>query len=142
MSTCKERFENLVRVLDLHIEASRKGELATINGFKKSVKFDLGTWVNVGSCGTAACAVGSYMIDPWFKKQGFVVADHTVECRVISHESYPVYKGYGGWSAVQSFFGIDYTIAQWLFTEQRYKQPTAYNVKRRVLSFMKRKGYL
>ena len=54
MSTYKQRFQNLVRVLDLHIEASRRGELATINGFIKSVKFDLGIWVNSGNCGTAA----------------------------------------------------------------------------------------
>ena len=76
------------------------------------------------------------MIDPWFKKEGFVPNNY------LTRGTYPTFCGIGGWPAVQNFFDLTYDEAKNLFIEQSYPQPTAYNVKRRVVSYMKKKGYL
>lgn len=105
----------------------------------KTVTFDLGIWAEgmeegkdgsivAGSCGTAACAVGSACIYKPFNKLGFVLEG------TENSEQYPVYGEYTGWSAVRHFFGITYDEANHLFSEDFYEShnPTAKQVAKRV----------
>ena len=93
---------------------------------KKMPKFDLEFWgqqrsTKIGkkvptklSCATDACAVGTAMLLPSFQKQG-------LKCSVGPEgDMYPIYKGYGGWGAVEKFFLIDNTDAISLFESGSY----------------------
>ena len=55
-------------------------------------------------CGTLACAVGWACAHPEFQKQG------------LRWDEVPVYRRRFGWDAVESFFGIHYGLAMFLFS--------------------------
>lgn len=55
-------------------------------------------------CGTSACAVGWACAHPEFQKQG------------LRWGETPVYQRRFGWDAVESFFGIHYDLAMFLFS--------------------------
>lgn len=92
--------------------------------FKKETKtctqnitsFDMHDW----KCGTAACAAGTAMFHPWFNARGFKAKQR------LAHGYQPLntYKKANGWdegwAAVESFFGLSTTDAEYIFTDFNY----------------------
>lgn len=62
-----ERLTALRCILNMHERAIEAGELCKLNG--ESRKFDMSDW----DCGTAACALGSSALNPWFKERGLTL---------------------------------------------------------------------
>lgn len=82
---------------------------------------------NSESCGTAYCAVGWCMIDPWFNERGL----HT-----DPNGFAPKFGIYGGWTAVEVFFDLTDFEAHVLFGSDAYANPSPMAVQRRVRGFI------
>jgi hypothetical protein len=65
-------------------------------------------------CGTSACAVGFCGIDAWFQQEGFKLS-RSGSPQFTSHFAILV-----GWDAVEKFFGLTTTQAEWLFSGYKY----------------------
>jgi hypothetical protein len=76
-------------------------------------KFDIDNWVTGPGytpldCGTAGCAIGWALTEPWFNEEGL---------NLDGDSTAPVYGGLDGWNAVQAFFGLHSGDAQGLFNQ-------------------------
>lgn len=93
----RERMENLARVL------------RDVKG--KTKPFDMGIWGDPHSCGTAACAAGWTMRDPWFRSQGLIPTG-------LSHidRTAPRYDGDTHFFALEEFFEIGEKETRLLFS--------------------------
>lgn len=136
--TKKKRFELLIDMLENHKKYFPK------------VKFDLDTWaennkVNSkveclldGTCGTAACAVGSAMLFKPFNRRGLKGKwSGSPDIRDEGSAFVPVYKKYSGWDAVKEFFDITNSEAEWLFSGNEYiVKPSSKKVAKRAKAFV------
>lgn len=73
------------------------------------VRFDMNDWY----CGTAACALGSAALHPYFNRHGLALRGWSAA---------PTYKSYAGYGAASQFFGIPRAQACWLFDPGEYTQ--------------------
>lgn len=82
---------------------------------RKKLTFSLNKWFNRDrECGTVCCAVGLGTTLPELRKRGLI----------RSRYGGPAFRDYMGWAAAQSFFGISYHQALYLFSVGAYA-PTA-----------------
>lgn len=98
-----ERLTALRGILNMHERAIKAKKSCRLNGVSR--RFDLTFW----DCGTAACAVGSCALNPWFKERGFHLKKRI-----------PQYGALENWDAVTIFFGITELEADNVFSMYGY----------------------
>lgn len=86
-----------------------------MHGQRIARKFDMNTWYRRTECGTAACAIGEATHIPRFRKLGL-----RLKPRLTCDRLYPALRKLRGWAAVQSFFGISFEVARYLFWGDSY----------------------
>lgn len=150
-----ERLKRLIHVLKIQERAAAKFKPAKLNGI--SAYFNMDRWcakldtqyIKHGSCGTAACALGSAALNDWFKRRGltmeFDMADfeyaesvsqlphkaisknlknkHINEVLPVDH-GHVVFKGEEDFDAGAEFFGIELWESEWLFDPYEYSKGT------------------
>lgn len=163
-----ERLTQLKRVIILQQKAAAKRKPAKLNGI--SAFFDMGTWftkvdeqyVKEGACSTAACALGSAALSPWFIKRGLkmVLSEETFKFWIEgSHVPHGVpidraslekdadddkdkfsirygnvkFKRHIGMQAGEKFFGISEQESWWLFDPNTYNSNDDYVSPARVI---------
>jgi hypothetical protein len=115
----KQRLLKLAEVLE-NFDTERKNLVVPVGAF------DMGTWANGlamngalhrrESCGTAACAMGTAMLHPWFRRRGLQVGmEHGP-----GFGTSPYFDGWTGFSAAEAFFGIDHYESNHLFDDSAY----------------------
>jgi hypothetical protein len=117
----KERMQNLVRVLREVEKTQRPFDIKNwfdINVYGK-------TQVDPLDCNTAACAVGWACRDKWMQDQGLEVWGST-----------PTYGSTLGFSAAEDFFNLTRAEVNFLFSAERYENPSITNVIKRIEIFM------
>lgn len=148
-----ERFENLVRVLDV---VAQNGKLeakfdlddwfALYHDMEQRSDEDVAAWAKMfdnddpnlvtipDKCGTTACACGFAGMDPWFRQQGFKTSLYG-DISYITRT-----QGLEHFSAVEEFFGIESDDALELFTSTTYRDVegggSLANVRARVAAFL------
>lgn len=110
-----ERLTALRGILNMHERAIEAGEPCKLNG--ESRAFDMAHW----DCKTAACALGSAALNPWFKERGLHI-------RHILGGGYPTYENNESIAAGVAFFGISWTEANELFWPDYYPAPTVADI--------------
>ncbi len=88
-----------------------------IRDLKKSLK----TGEHV--CGTAACALGWAMVDPWFYRRGMKLVD-----------------GLNPPDESANFFGINEELESWFFMPSHYVNATPHKVQRKIEILFKAEG--
>ncbi len=131
-----EAFENLVRVLE-HVRDNK-------------LQFNIEIWASaetlaeahpaVGSCGTAACAIGWACRDSWFIERGLKLEQYGRLGRQV-----PVYYRRTAFEAVCAFFSITGEAADMLFYGPAYstiswEDTTVEQVLFRVKEYMKERA--
>lgn len=98
------RRERLTRLVDMLVRLRPT----------KTRHFHLAEWETQTRCGTAACALGYAMVNPWFNARGL----H----RVISEtdNAVPKFRGNRGWFAAEQFFCASLGAAIALFYAEEY----------------------
>lgn len=126
----KEGKKRLLKLADLLHDHSR-GRRMTIPGDGRP-RFDLSAWIRDEDCGTAACAVGSAMLSPWFQQRGL----RTVRVKAWTGTiiNAPAFGRKKEFDAVSAFFGVDIDDAMNLFHPLRYgpEAPTPKQVAKRI----------
>lgn len=131
--------------MDKKVRLKRLNQLKVmLDNHKKlfpEVKFDIETWmaegescsIESGTCGTAACALGSAALYGPFNKEGLKINGGS-----------PHFKGFKGFDAGQNFFGISYPESEYLFDPQQYNDEryvghdyNPHNVSEKVLKLDK-----
>lgn len=116
-----ERFERMSELLRRAYK--QRQERQTITGMP--TKFDMGRWCAKDSnddgndtdkniCGTAGCAVGHAMFDPWFNREGLGRESENDSPLFLEFDTYGEdfdAKAYIGFNAVQKFFGLNHVDA-------------------------------
>lgn len=79
------------------------------------------------NCGMVACACGYAGLDDWFRSQGFETnKDGNIQ-----------FDGYKCWDAVEQFFDLDWTQADYLFSDEHYEDATdPLLVAERIIQFL------
>lgn len=114
----RQRLEQVIRVMGA-IEADVQ---------RGTKEFDMRNWrTTEHGCGTAYCAVGWCMLDPWFNEQGLTGHRENFS---------PRYNGNTGWLAVMKFFDLDEFTANMLFNSDAYASPSPRAVIRRITQFL------
>lgn len=128
--------------------------LQQLADFLKTVpteKFNLAQWRQIragritatddqlkSNCNTQACAIGWACLMPEFQKEGlkFAPADYAYS------SGYPVYNNFINWRAVQAFFDLSFSQAQFLFSSDFY--PVSANPKHVIdrINFIIQNGFL
>jgi hypothetical protein len=88
------------------------GEVVQLLGGAKSIVVDP---VKV-QCGAAACACGHAALMPEFQSQGLKLVVPVWGAR----HAQPFYEGREGWAAIENFFGLNDSWAQYLFNAESY----------------------
>ena len=158
------RLNKLIEILDLHIKARKKP--AKLNG--KSAFFEMNYWQIIrdpsnqyttdDTCHTSACALGSCAMNPWFKRRGLKlvpdgannlvpdganndVATHLgLHCRSQITAKVAFKDGTENYNAAETFFGITYAEAEWIFYPEEYTASniTPAMVKKRVKQLIRK----
>lgn len=163
-----ERLTQLKRVIILQQKAAAKRKPAKLNGI--SAFFDMRAWfikvdeqyVKEGACSTAACALGSAALNPWFIKRGLkmVLSEETLKLWIEDsrvphgvpidraslekdadddkdkfsvHYGEVKFKGHTSMSAGEKFFGISKRESLWLFDPATYNPNDDYVSPARVI---------
>ncbi len=107
---------------------------------KKRKKFDMGVFVQMNECGTAACAFGYCALDPKFKRQGLKLVPD--ECDYGDGYLDVQYKGKVKFEAATEFFDITVEEAEYLFGPLAYALESEHirppMVRKRVVELMKK----
>lgn len=103
-----------------------------------------GSWISIGDCGTAACAIGWAVLKgklPELTKSKMEnwddeVSDHRTDYGIEMFIEGDQFKG--GWTAVRNVFGIKEEEAEFLFCADRYmsRNPSKELVARRIRDFV------
>ena len=145
-STRIERLKRLIHVLKIQERADAKNKAAKLNGI--SAFFDMGGWftrinsdkLKKGTCGSAACALGSAALNDWFKRRGlkmdimidydhldvseiphrFKVKEVNADGTVTIDRGTVRFRAFEGFEAGSVFFDIYDWEARWLFDPIRY----------------------
>lgn len=106
-----ERLTALRGILNMHERAIKARKACKLNGVSR--KWDMGTW----DCGSAACALGSAGLNPWFKERGLVtdISEGAVFLRFPNGELTE------GCEAGEEFFGITFEESESLFSVWEYE---------------------
>lgn len=111
---------------------------------KKGVQFDLGLWGQVSAlpqgekpriikvdCGTQACAIGLACITNAFKRSGFTY-DVTSKDNGSGNNIRPLFGKYRNFDAVEKFFEINRSEAEFLFLDNKYNVSRGAESERKV----------
>lgn len=115
MNMYRERFDNVIRVLDEYIGGG--------NQFHGR-KLNLSSW----DLGNSGCIMGLCMLDPWFMKQGFgpikdsqAVGCGCSACEATSKHFMPAYRGHTAAKAVVAFLALQPGEFDLLFCYEGYE---------------------
>ncbi len=132
-----KRLREVVRVLrdlDVPLEKNDRSDLIRLSDERERehvsnvtpTTFDMTAW----RCGTAACAIGWCLYDPYFINKGFAIVD-----------ACPTFKREESWEAVTKFFDISMDHAIYLFSMGSYQEydqsPKPHIVANRVDEFIR-----
>lgn len=144
-NTSKTRLLKLAAVIEqLPTFLSTKKPTKDIPKLTKPIKrFDLGTFI---TCGTAACALGTAALHPWFRLKGLKDQSDEVEESIngkpVEYFT-PVCNGKEAFEAGSEFFGINDHASNYLFNPNHY--PSSHKessyVANRIRQFVKNDGY-
>ena len=138
------RLNKLIEILDLHIKARKKP--AKLNG--KSAFFEMNYWQIIrdpsnqyttdDTCHTSACALGSCAMNPWFKRRGLKLVPDGANSEITAKVAFK--DGTENYNAAETFFGITYAEAEWIFYPDEYTAPniTPAMVKKRVKQLIRK----
>jgi len=93
--------------------AERLTKLADLMDVTPPEKFDITSWC----CGTAACAVGTACLNPWFNSEGLSFRGNIPCYKDLSSSEYAEVTH---WTAVSKFFEISLEHAHYLFLGVSY----------------------
>lgn len=129
----KKRLEMMVEMLNEHETLFKVVNLSfDMNEWGDAVSDDDEEIMVKDACGTSACAIGSACLYPPFKDIGL----NGINC---TSGFEPSYKQWHGWMAVRQFFGISETVAEYLFSNHKYKNDNVgpKDVAKRIKKFLK-----
>ncbi len=128
-------FERLIEILEAEPDYKSEFDLKV---YARKTKHE---------CGSAVCAIGLAMQDPWFNERGFTIKDDTRGCGFDANHPddtlyVPVYKTdtyiIEGNVAACDFFGIDMDDFNHMFLMGGYRiyTPTQRDVAKRLREFV------
>jgi hypothetical protein len=107
----KEALERLAALID-------KDQLIDMSLWQYTPVRKIKEYMMTGvDCGFVCCAIGHAAHDPWFNERGFAM--HRAGTPVVLHNDKVTQTS---WFAVTTFFRISHEEAQFLFSEESYKE--------------------
>lgn len=118
MPTQKMYIERLTRLRDLvaGIRFTSKGEVRSDTKVGNIDRLNMSWWHFSGGCGSQACAIGHAMMDPWFRRRGFVGVDGLYGHKI------PAFRGSRQRGAIRRFFGLSNQEVKYLFYPSSYPE--------------------
>jgi hypothetical protein len=140
--TYLRKLASVLRNWDEEVKTLRKPR-----GMPRVERFDMRFWCGTGfvvNCGSAACAMGTAMLHPWFIERGLKAKVKVKSPSYSTRYAVPSFDGKEDFAAAARFFGITEDQADWLFAATSYMrgQVTELMVADRIDAFIASGGVI